>query len=355
MKTINTIAGEKNVCDLGLIDPHEHIFFSAVSQYPGRKKIYDINGDEDKVCLENVGALRRNCYLLKDNLVIDDFDTQVKELSYFKNAGGNTIIEQTPLELTPFDVETDKALYAIHKLKELSEATGINFILSTGFFTDDVFPARYRDVGEAALSRFFISELTEGIAGSGIKAGVIGEIGTGMPITPTEEMQLRAAALAHNETGAKINIHLYPWGKEALRVLEILKQYNVNPQNICMCHLDVQLDYDHIKEVLDSGAYVEFDDFGKEFYIISEPGEFAGGAFAMDIERVRMLKRLVSEGYEKQLLITNDLCMKSMLHKYGGWGYDHILHNIVPMMRQEGMDSKATERIVYRNPQSFLE
>lgn len=351
MTTINTLTGKKEIKELGLIDPHEHIFMSLLAQYSKRQNLYDIkNSDRDKVSLENLGVLRRNCYLLKDNLVVDDFGTQVKELSYFKNAGGNTIIEQTPFETDP-----EKRMAAVNKLKDLSEVTGINMIVSTGFMTDNMFPQEYMDADVKTLSEHFVAELTEGIAGSSIKAGVIGEIGTGPQITPTDEKQIRAAALAHKETGAKINIHLYPWGKETLRILAILNEYGVAMENICICHLDVLLDHDHMKAVLDKGVYIEFDDFGKEFYIISEPGEFAGGSFSTDIERVRMIRKLVEEGYQAQILAANDLAMKIMLHRYGGWGYDHILHNIVPMMLAEGIHESAIKQIVYQNPHSFLE
>lgn len=61
-----------------------------------------------------------------------------------------------------------------------------------------------------------------------------------------------------------------------------------------------------------------------------DPAErgFAGGIFARDIDRVRVIKNILDWGYKKQILVTNDICLKSMLQHYGGWGYDHILGNI---------------------------
>jgi phosphotriesterase-related protein len=106
--------------------------------------------------------------------------------------------------------------------------------------------------------------------------------------------------------------------------------------------------------VLERGAYVEFDDFGKEFYIISEAGDFAGGAFATDVDRVRCLKTLCGEGYAERILLTNDVCLKTMLHAYGGWGYDHVLANVAAMMRNEGIGPADIDRMLRKNPIAFL-
>ena len=102
------------------------------------------------------------------------------------------------------------------------------------------------------------------------------------------------------------------------------------------------------------GVYIEFDNFGKEFYFEAQDGAFAGGPFATDVERVRTLKQLVEDGYVNQLLIANDVCLKASLHKYGGWGYDHIFQNIVPMMRQEHIAPGHIRQIVDLNPILFL-
>ena len=99
---------------------------------------------------------------------------------------------------------------------------------------------------------------------------------------------------------------------------------------------------------------VEFDDFGKEFYIDPEDRGFAGGVFARDIERVQVVKRLVDDGFAEQLLITNDICLKSMLRHYGGWGYDHILRHVVPMLRHEGVEQSTIDQLLVENPKRLL-
>lgn len=341
---INTISGMMAVNDLGIIAPHEHIFINITNQYPGKKDIYGIDGDNDKVNIKNLGELRRNCYLLKDNLLLDDVDIAIFEAEYFKRAGGRTIVD-----LTPVGVGRD-----VHKLKKVADATGLNIIVGCGLYTHDAIPAHLEKMNLEQLSEHYIRELTVGIDSTNIKAGVIGEIGTSNSIYPVEERALRAAAIANMATGAPIYIHTYPWGHAALEALDIIEVYGVEASNICVCHLDVQFDYAYMISVLERGAYLEFDDFGKEFYIFKSPDEFAGGAFASDVERIRMLIKLIDEGWEDKLLLANDVCLKTLLHTFGGWGYDHIYSNIVPMMLGEGINMNVVKKMIELNPIRFL-
>ncbi len=344
MDTINTINGVMKTEDLGIVAPHEHVFIDISNQYPGKKSLYGIDGDNDKVNISNLGALRRNCYLIRDNLIIDDLYTAINEMECYKRAGGNTLVD-----LTPVGIGRD-----VRKLKKVSDASGINIILSCGLYTQDTIPEQYARMNAEELGAHYIHELTVGIEGTDIKAGVIGEIGTSDKIYPIEEKALRAAAIASKHTGAPIYVHTYPWGHEAVRILDIIEEYGVPASNVCICHLDIQIEFDYMNSVLKRGAYLEFDNFGKEFYIIKKPGEFAGGAFACDIERVRMIMKLAAEGYEDRLLLANDVCLKILLRTYGGWGYDHVLSNIVPMLLSEGMDERTVKKITELNPRRFL-
>jgi phosphotriesterase-related protein len=69
---------------------------------------------------------------------------------------------------------------------------------------------------------------------------------------------------------------------------------------------------------------------------------------------VRVIKTLIERGYEKQILVTNDICLKCMLHHYGGWGYDHILKNIQPMMLDEGIPQETIDLFLSENPKRLL-
>ena len=107
--------------------------------------------------------------------------------------------------------------------------------------------------------------------------------------------------------------------------------------------------------LLSLGVYVEFDDFGKEFYVDRRFRSLLERGFVCDRERVAKLKELIGRGFTKQLLITNDICLKTLTHRYGGWGYDHIPVNIVPMMEDYAISEADIACITRTNPVNFLQ
>ena len=156
-------------------------------------------------------------------------------------------------------------------------------------------------------------------------------------------------------TGAPIMVHLSPWAQHGLFVIDLLEQEGVRPESIAICHTDILLDVEDMKKIMDRGVYLEFDNFGKEYYVDRWNRNLLKGSFAYDKERVMMLKKLIDRGYVKQLLITNDICLKSMLHNYGGWGYDHIGVNVLPMMEDYGITPEQIDSITRDNAIDFLE
>jgi phosphotriesterase-related protein len=132
--------------------------------------------------------------------------------------------------------------------------------------------------------------------------------------------------------------------------LNILEGEGANPSQVVICHSDVNMNPNYMITIMKRGAFIEFDNFGKEFWIPVEKRNFVGGNFATDRDRVQVIHKLVDLGYQNRLLITNDICLKAMLHAYGGWGYDHILSNIVPMFIDNGIEEKIVWEIIKKNP-----
>ena len=141
-----------------------------------------------------------------------------------------------------------------------------------------------------------------------------------------------------------------------IKVIDTLSTRGVPPHKISISHVDIEIDLDYCRRMLGSGVFIEFDNFGKEFFIDRRVYRgFAGGIFARDTDRVQVLRTLVDEGYAGQLLLSNDVCLKTVLHRYGGWGYDHVLTHIVPMMRDQGISDEQIDIIVLDNPRRFLD
>jgi phosphotriesterase-related protein len=339
---INSVRGVLSREQLGVVAPHEHVLLDLTAFY----QELPVPGVEDpatqKVEMWNLGILSRDCYALKDNLLLNDEDIAAKELTFFKNAGGNTVV--------------DASLPGIGRnpegLARISDKTGLNIIMGTGFYVGETHPQALTHMTEEAIGALMVKELTEGV--NGICAGYIGEIGISEIFDDKELRILRAAAFAHKETGAAINVHINPWTVNGIEAADILLSAGVRPERICISHVDVENREDYILSLLKKGVYVEFDNFGKEYYIRREVRNSGYGCFVHDIQRVALVKKLIDMGYLEQLLLTCDLCLKNLLHCYGGWGYDHVLTNIVPMLEDEGVTQQQIQTMLVRNPANWL-
>jgi len=187
-----------------------------------------------------------------------------------------------------------------------------------------------------------------GIGDTDIRAGIIGEIGTSAVISDSEKKVLRAAGMVGAETGKAIHVHTDLYTENGFEVIDTLTREGARPEKICVDHVDVWLRPDYIRALLEKGVYVEFDNFGKEFYTSRER------RFAYDLERIRLLSNLIREGYRSQILICNDICLKTMWKTYGGNGYAHILRAVRDMAVEEGNDSSVYDTLLTENVKNFL-
>ena len=339
---IKTVCGKISRKELGVTAPHEHVLLDLTAFYQELPVPGISDPATQKVEMWNLGILSRDCYALKDNLLLTDEQVAIDELMFFKKAGGKTIV--------------DASLPGIGRnpegLKRISEKSGLNIIMGTGCYVGETHPKELALMSDEAIADLMVKELTEGI--NGICAGYIGEIGISEIFDDKERRILRAAAIAHKKTGAAINVHINPWTVNGIEAADILLSAGVNPDRICISHIDVENREDYIYALLKKGVYIEFDNFGKEYYIRREVRNSGYGLFVHDTQRVTLLKKLIDSGYIDQILLTCDLCLKNLLHKYGGWGYDHVLTNIVPMMEDEGITDEQIKTMLIKNPADWL-
>ncbi len=340
---VETVAGPLDLDSMEYFLPHEHLFLDLRNQAcdfadPERKRIA-----MQKVGAENLKLLEANPYSVRDNLVLDDLDTAAEELS---NVGC------PPEKLLVSDCTSIGISRQPEKLRQLSLKTGVNIIAGCGYYTQDTHPLKIRDMTAAEIAEEMIRDCTEGIDGTGVKAGVIGEIGTSSPIHPDEKKVLRASAETSNRTGLPIQVHTYPWAKCGLEAARLLLDCKADPGRIIICHTDVLLDSAYIMELLRMDVFVEFDNFGKEYKIDVKDGEpsFSGGPFSTDLEKVMCIRRLVDKDLHRHVLLTNDICLKNMLRKFGGKGYGHVFNGVRRMMLERGIAGEAVDMMLFRNP-----
>lgn len=343
--SVMTVTGKVSSDSLGWVLPHEHAFIDLRPLVPAPQTISGKVTAREQVNMMNLGKLSRNPYAVLDNAVLDDEAIMQEELLEFKKAGGTTIVD-----LTLRDIGRDPVL-----LVRLSRALDMNIVAGCGYYINQSHPADMDDKTVDSIAEEMLREIRYGIDGTAIKAGVIGEIGTSDIIYPNERKTLIAAAAVQKETGLGLHVHTDLWATNGYEVVNILTGQGADPEKICINHIDVDLKMDYMKRLLDKGVYIEFDNFGKEFYADRRHRSVLKGIFARDIDRVRAIKHLIDCGYLSRLLVSNDVCLKTCLHHYGGWGYDHMLTNIVPMMEDEGISPEQIKTLMCDNPAAFLD
>jgi phosphotriesterase-related protein len=339
MNTVMTVLGPVDASELGVTLPHEHLLLDL-------SVLWHQPRDESRAPLvdapltpETRALLLCDPYHSRPNMLLDDMDLAVEEIGRFRDLGGRTVVDLSTRTIGPYPNE----------LAAIARRTGLNIIMGSGYYVRPAHPDWLAAASIDDLAVRIVGELTDGFGDTGVRAGIIGEIGTRTPIHPDEEKALRAAARAHHATGAAINVHLAIFGREGHRVLDVLESERVDPRRVALSHLDERPDFTYHRELAQRGAYIEFDCFGSECYWDEDDTREAS-----DAERIEALLKLLDAGFAGQMLLSHDVCTKVQLRRYGGTGYDHLLRAIVPRLRRRGVDEATLQTILVQNPACLL-
>jgi phosphotriesterase-related protein len=331
---LGPIAGEA----MGITLPHEHLLidFEVMFREPA-------NGGErglarQPVSLANLGWVRHNFSSNLDNLQLLDEAVARDEALLFKHAGGQTFVDPTNRGLARDPLA----------LARVARATGLNIIMGSGYYVAAAHPPDMDRRTADDITRELITDLTEGVDGTGVRAGFIGEIGTTWPWTDNEQKVLRAAVAAQRETGAALMIHPGRHERLPLAIVQLLAKEGADLDRTIMCHIERTIaDPAVLLELAATGVRLEYDLFGLETsYYPYNP------AFDMpnDGERMRQILFLIERGHLDQILMSHDIAYKHCLTRWGGFGYHHLLVNVIPRLRAKGADDKTVQTLLIDNP-----
>jgi phosphotriesterase-related protein len=267
------------------------------------------------------------------DLVLDDEQRASTELELFRQAGGRALVEVTTAELgrnTP-------------GLRRLAWRTGAHIVAATGNICEHYWRGALDldETPERQLIAGFVRDLTEGLDGTDIRAGVI-KVGSSLDrVTGAERRVIRAAAAAQRETGAPITTHTTA-GTVALEQVRVLQAAGADLSRVCIGHLDRRLVWDEHLALARSGVFLGYDCIGKEQY---QP----------DAERVRFILRLAEGGHARQVLLAGDMARRRYLRAWGGGpGYRFILREFLPRLRAAGLGHEDARALVLANQARFL-
>lgn len=339
---MQTVTGPQSVGAGETILPHEHLFIDLrfISTEP--------EGIGKALSLETLEQARYDYTSITDNLCLDSLETAVAEIRRFAKAGGGAIV----------DVSSIGCGRRPDLLVRLAQATGLAIVMGSGFYVGASLPPEIIAKSEAELCRQIVGECENGTLRGGVaKPGIIGEIGISPELNAWDRKSLAAACDAQRETGLPLTIHIQavptiegfdrPNGLDVVRFVE---KAGVPLDRTVIDHVDARIDVDYVRSILATGAYAEFDHFGKAFYFPDSNFQMSG-----DMDRVECIAQLASEGYADRILVSTDICLKTDLAAYGGHGYHHIGKRIIPMMLENGFSEDLVQQLTHQNIARLLE
>jgi phosphotriesterase-related protein len=255
--------------------------------------------------------------------------------------GGGTIVDLSPASNGR----------SIEKLRKVSEATGVGVIVGTGYYVDQFLTEEMDASRIDALAGRMVGELTDGVDDTGVRAGIIGEVGCSWPLTERERVSLAASAIAQQQTGAAISIHPGRAATAPAEIVSVLAAAGADPGRVVIGHLDRTFDsVDQVLALADCGVYLEFDLFGQESSHIT----YGDIELPSDMRRLRMISEVVRRGFGDKVLLSHDIALKHHLETYGGHGYAHLLRRVVPRMPEVGLAEDQIDRMLRGNPAQVL-
>ncbi|MEU0425172.1 phosphotriesterase [Streptomyces canus] len=290
---VRTVGGGVPAEELGVCDAHDHLFFGS-PQLPGQE-------------LRSVSAARA-------------------ELTAFAAQGGGAVVQWTPYGLGR----------RADELPTLSRETGVRIVAATGLHQavhyDDATLAGLR----GRLADVFVTELTEGIGPSGVRAGLIKVAGGFHALDAHARWTMTAAAEAHHATGAPIAVHL-ELGTGALDVLELLcGELGVPAQRVILGHLNRSPDFTVHRQAAASGCYLAFDGPSRANH-------------ATDWRMPDAVRELAVAGHGDRLLLGGDTTTAAARSVNGGPGMPYLLRRVRPRLAAD-LSEELVRRILTDNP-----
>jgi phosphotriesterase-related protein len=249
---------------------------------------------------------------------------------------------RTIVDLTTVDLGRDIGL-----IVDVARRTEINVLVATGVWW---MPQRYFSAhGVDAVAELFVRDITQGIAGTTVKAAIIKCATDTAGVTPVIENILRASARAQKATGVPISTHTWAAGRSGEAQQAIFAQEGVDLRRVIIGHSGDSDDLGYLRGLMERGSTIGMDRFGLEHFLPTE-------------KRVEVLARLCAEGYAPKMVLSHDAnCWTDMLSEDAKrrtrprWHYNHIPDDILPALRKAGVTDDQLDQMLVRNPRAIFE
>jgi phosphotriesterase-related protein len=316
---IETATGPVDSSELGRVLMHEHVFVISPEM---QNNVPEEWGDEE--------------------VRMDEAATRLQEL---KESGIDTILDPTALGLGRY----------IPRIAKLATRIDLKIVVATGLYTFNELPHYWGGRtpgsgpnGSDPMVNLFVRDIEEGIAGTGVKAGVI-KCATDRPgITRDVERVLRACAQAHRATGAPITTHTNAAMRRGLEQQEIFKSEGVDLRRVVIGHSGDTDDLGYLEELIANGSILGMDRFGIDGLLPTAT-------------RVEVIAEMCRRGYADRMVLSHDAsCYLDWIPgeippaSMPNWHYLHISRDVLPALRDAGVTEAQIDTMLVDTPRRFL-
>ncbi|GAB19145.1 N-acylhomoserine lactonase [Gordonia effusa NBRC 100432] len=322
MTTVETVKGQVDVEDLGTVLMHEHVFTISTEireNYPNYPDPWD-----------------------EEHRVAD----AVAKLTEATTRGVRTIVDPTVIGLGRY----------IPRIQRINAQVDINIVVATGIYTYHEEPVQFHftgpgrifDVKVDPMTELFVGDIREGIADTGVKAGLLKCAIDEYSLTTGVERVMRAVAQAHVETGTPITVHTHAADKTGLIAAKVFGEEGVDMSKVVIGHSGDSTDLDYLKELAATGAILGMDRFGIDVF---SPFE----------DRVNTVAGMVEAGYTSQMVLAHDASCYSDFYPEAAvtaalpnWKYTHIFDDVLPALRERGVTDEQITTMLVDNPRAYF-
>lgn len=317
---VETVAGPVDRNSLGRVLMHEHIFIITYDywlNYPQREGF-----DEERFVGE-----------------------AIEQLADLKGHGIDTIVDLTVFGMGRY----------IPRIRAVAEASEINIVAATGMYIYESLPMPFHYQGPAPLIGgrellvdMFVEDIVEGIAGTGVKAGIIKCATDEVGMTPQVERVVRAAAHASAQTGTPISTHTHAAKKVGNDQVRVFEEEGVDLARVVIGHSGDTADLDYLTGLLAKGVTLGMDRFGTETPLTTK-------------ERVDVIAELCRQGFSSQLVLShdaavfNDLTPLELVREPAPeWNFTFIPRTVLGMLEEQGVTPAMIDDMLVGNPRRIL-
>ena len=317
MPSVETVRGPVELSDLGQTLMHEHVFVLSTEHMQNYGHWWD---EEARVA------------------------DAIARLNSLYAKGIHTIVDPTVWGLGRY----------IPRIQRIAAQTPVNIIVATGLYVYQELPQQYAYRGPGLLIDIpepmvtdFVADITDGIAGTGVKAAFLKCCMETAELTPGVERIARAVARAHVETGAPVTVHTSGSRQSGRTAVRIFREEGVDLTKVVIGHAGDSNDLDYLTGLADTGALLGMDRFGLDLY---NPGT----------ERVKTIVALAARGYAGSMVLAHDA--SCFIDYFGAahdparaafapnWHYEHISDDVLPALLEGGVTQAQIDTMMITNP-----